>query len=28
VPALYLLGDDIGKLFSALSRKGPKALAS
>ena len=28
VPALYLLGDDIGKLFGALSRKGPKAVAS
>jgi len=28
VPALYLLGDDIGKLFGALSRKGAKALAS
>ena len=28
VPALYLLGDDIGKLFGALSRKGPKAFAS
>ncbi|EHQ58110.1 cation/multidrug efflux pump [gamma proteobacterium HIMB55] len=28
VPALYLLGDDIGKLFGTLSRRGPKALAS
>ena len=28
VPALYLLGDDIGKLFGALSRKSPKAVAS
>ena len=28
VPALYLLGDDIGKLFGALSRKDPKAVAS
>lgn len=28
VPALYLLGDDIGRLFGALSRKAPKAVAS
>lgn len=28
VPALYLLGDDIGKLFGVLSRKGPKSVAS
>ena len=28
VPALYLLGDDIGKLFGALSRRGAKAVAS
>ena len=28
VPALYLLGDDIGKLFGALSRKDPRAVAS
>ncbi len=28
VPALYLLGDDIGKLFGALSGKGPKVVAS
>lgn len=28
VPALYLLGNDIGKLFGALSGKGPKALTS
>lgn len=28
VPALYLLGDDLGRLFVSLSRKGSKALAS
>jgi multidrug efflux pump subunit AcrB len=28
VPALYLLGDDLGRLFGTLSRKGAKALAS
>lgn len=28
VPALYLLGHDIGQLFRSLSRKGPKALTS
>ncbi len=28
VPALYLLGDDIGKLFGALSRKDPKVVPS
>ena len=28
VPALYLLGDDIGKLFGVLSRRGAKAVAS
>jgi multidrug efflux pump subunit AcrB len=28
VPALYLLGDDLGRLFGNLSRKGSKALAS
>ena len=28
VPALYLLGDDLGRLFWTLSRKGAKALAS
>ena len=28
VPALYLLGDDLGRLFVTLSRKGSKALAS
>ena len=28
VPALYLLGDDLGRLFGPLSRKGAKALAS
>lgn len=28
VPALYLLGHDIGQSLSALSRKGPKALTS
>lgn len=28
VPALYLLGDDIGRLFGALSRRGAKAVAS
>ena len=28
VPALYLLGDDIGNLFGALSRRGAKAVAS
>lgn len=27
VPALYLLGDDLGRLFVSLSRKGSKALA-